>query len=76
MSGDRRPPLIRGTPQELARIQAVEQATGINIGDFMHEMAETDPFDKTGRCIFCKAAEPEHGAGCLWIELRETVLRG
>jgi hypothetical protein len=63
--------LLRGTPEEKAQVEAVENMTGISIDDFLYQVATTDPMGKDGCCIFCHAKK--HPATCRWLDLRARL---
>ncbi len=75
IKGHRKPVAIRGTTDELAKLARVEEMTGESIGGFLHDVAETDPFDIHGACIFCRG-KGEHGDGCMWVQLHAMLSGG
>ena len=64
--------LLRGTLEEKAALQAVEQITGVDLDAFAVVIASTDPTDKDGHCIFCKSKHG-HGYTCQWVVLRASL---
>jgi hypothetical protein len=53
------------TDDERARKAA--DLVGIDLNDFVREIAATDPYGAMDRCIFCNDPKPSHRGDCKWI---------
>ncbi len=56
------------------RNRKAAELAGIDLGEFMREIAETDPYGNGDYgCIFCRMQAPFHGDDCMWVKLRAGV---
>ncbi len=56
------------------KAQKAAELSGIDLGQFMREVAEADPYGNGDYgCIFCRTQAPFHGDDCTWVKLRAAV---
>ena len=55
------------------KAQKAAEIAGIDLGQFMRDVAAMDPYCGNHHCIFCEVTKPNHRNNCNWLKLRAAV---